>query len=122
MEQTPAELYQSIFEHLPIGIKIWRLDRRDDAGSLRLVASNQAAAEATGVPVAEVLGKTIAESFPQAVPTGIAEAFAEVVRTGRTRDLGEVAYSDARVREGQPQRRGAVGCDRRAGALRPPLP
>ena len=100
MEQTPNELYQQIFEHLPLGIKIWRLDRRDDPGSLRLVASNQAAAEATGVPVAEVLGKPIAESFPQAVPTGIAEAFAEVVRTGRMRDLGEVAYSDARVREG----------------------
>lgn len=93
-------LYEDLFANLPVGIKVWRLERVDDAGSLRLVASNPAAAQATGVPIADVIGKTITEAFPRAVPNGIAEQFAEVARSGAPKDLGEIVYSDARVREG----------------------
>ncbi len=108
-------LYEDLFTNLHIGIKVWRLEDVDDAASLRLVASNPAATQATGVPIADVLGKTIAEAFPRAVPDGIAEKFADVVRTGTPKDMGEVVYSDARVREGVysiyafPLRGGCVG-------------
>lgn len=97
---TAADLYRRTFENLPIGVKVWHLENPDDPGSLRLVASNRAAAEATGVPLERVLGKTMAEAFPPAVTAGIAEAFADVVRTGKVKDLGELTYGDARVREG----------------------
>lgn len=93
-------LYQRVFERIHTGIKVWRLEDPNDPGSLRLIASNAAAAEATGVPVEQVLGKTIAEGFPQAVPQGIAAKFAEVAKTGVAKSLGEITYSDARVREG----------------------
>lgn len=93
-------LYEDLFTNLHVGIKVWRLEDADDPGSLRLVASNPAAEQATGVPVEDVLSKTIAEAFPQAVPDGIAETFAQVVRSGKPSDLGEIVYSDARVREG----------------------
>jgi hypothetical protein len=95
-----ADVYRRVFGSLPLGLKVWRLEDPDDPGSLRLMASNAAAAEATGVPVDQVMGKTMAEAFPQAVPLGIAAALAEVARTGKMRDMGELAYGDARVREG----------------------
>ncbi len=100
MSDLPDNLFETVFEHLHIGIKVWRLEDADDPGSLRLVASNPAASAATGVQRDLVLGKTIAEGFPQAVPDGIASAFADVVKTGKAKDMGEIVYSDPRVREG----------------------
>lgn len=98
--RVPAELYRRVIEGLPLGLKIWRLEDSRDPGSLRLLASNDAAARATGVPLEQVMGKTMAEAFPQAVPLGIAARFAEVALSGKARDLGELVYGDARMREG----------------------
>lgn len=95
-----ADVYRRTFESVPIGLSVWHLQDPDDPGSLRLLATNPAAVQATGVPLDQVLGKTMAEAHPAAVAMGIAAAFAEVARTGRMKDLGEVAYGDARVREG----------------------
>ena len=100
MHSDPDGLFQTVFNTLHIGIKVWELENPDDPGSLRLIASNPAASEATGVARDLVIGKTIAEGFPQAVPDGIAEQFAEVARTGKAKDMGELTYSDPRVREG----------------------
>lgn len=100
MRDQSLELYKTVFESLHIGIKVWHLEDESDPGSLRLIASNEAAAQATGVPRALVVGKTIAEGFPDAVSDGIAAAFAEVAVSGKPKDLGEIVYSDPRVREG----------------------
>ena len=100
MSDLPSNLYQLVFEHLHIGVKVWKLEDPENPGSLRLLASNAAASAATGVRRELVLGKTIAEGFPQAVPDGIAAAFAEVALSGQPKDLGEIVYSDARMREG----------------------
>lgn len=99
-ERATADMLETLLEAIPLGIKIWKLEHEDDPGSLRLLFSNRSASEATGVPRDLVIGKTIAEGFPDAVPQGIAEAFASVVRTGQAADLGEITYSDPRVREG----------------------
>jgi PAS domain-containing protein len=97
----PAKnLYQTVFEHLHIGVKVWKLEDPEDPGSLRLIASNPAASGATGVRREQVLGKTISESFPDAVTDGIAAAWAEVATSGQAKDMGEIVYSDPRVREG----------------------
>ena len=100
MSELPSNLYELVFEHLHIGVKVWKLEDLEDPGSLRLIASNTAASAATGVRRELVLGKTIAEAFPNAVPDGIAAAFAEVATSGRAKDLGEIVYSDPRMREG----------------------
>ena len=100
MSELPESIFETVFEHLHIGVKVWRLEDPADPGSLRLLASNPAAAAATGVRRELVLGKTIAEGFPQAVPDGIAAAFAEIALGDSPKDLGEVVYSDARTREG----------------------
>lgn len=93
-------LYEHAHAQLTLGLKIWRLDDPDDPGSLRLLASNPAAARATGVPLAEVLGKRIDVGFPETVNRGIAQEFAAVALGGESRHLGEVLYADARSTEG----------------------
>lgn len=98
--RSPAALYRRIFESLPLGLFAWQLEDPADPESLRLLASNAAAAEATGVPVELVIGKTITEAFPQAVPRGIAAELAQVAVTGQPRNLGEIVYGDARSTEG----------------------
>ncbi len=100
MNEATSEIFANVFEHLHIGVKVWKLENPNDPASLRLVASNPAAAVATGVKRDLVLGKTIAEGFPQAVPDGIAARFAEVALSGQPQDMGELVYSDPRVREG----------------------
>jgi hypothetical protein len=100
MRELPPKLFESIFEHLHIGLKVWKLEDPEDPGSLRLIASNLAASGATGVKRELVLGKTIAEAFPDAVPDGLAAAWAEVATSGKAKDMGEIVYSDPRIREG----------------------
>ncbi len=100
MSELPSNLYEMVFEHLHIGVKVWKLEDLEDPGSLRLIASNSAASAATGVRRELVLGKTIAEAFPDTVPDGIAAAWAEVATSGQAKDMGEIVYSDPRMREG----------------------
>ncbi len=94
------ELYRKIFNDLHIGINVWHLEDPSDPGSLRLIASNPAAAAATGIPSVKWIGRTILDVFPEAVPRGIAADLAEVARVGRLKDLGELSYGDARIQEG----------------------
>lgn len=100
MNELPPNFYESIFEHLHIGLKVWKLEDPEDPGSLRLIASNLAASGATGVKRELVLGKTISEAFPDAVRDGLAAAWAEVATNGKAKDMGEIVYSDPRIREG----------------------
>ena len=93
-------LFESAHRQLHVGLKIWHLEDPDDPGSLRLLASNPAAEEATGVPIAEVVGKRIDEGFPEVMRYGIAQEFAEVALSGEPKHMGEVIYGDARMTEG----------------------
>lgn len=93
-------LYQVGHQELRVGLNIWHLEDPNDPGSLRLVATNPAAAQATGVPASSVLGKRIDEGFPETVRRGVAQEFAEVALTGRPKHMGEVIYGDPRVTEG----------------------
>lgn len=84
-------LYREIIEHMPIGAQVWHLEDADDAGTFRLISVNPA-----GLVKEDLLGKTLSESFPAFLKTGLPEMGAEVVRTGKARDLGEVHSGDER--------------------------
>jgi PAS domain S-box-containing protein len=95
-----SQLLEAIVNTIPVGLNVWRLEDPSDLGSFRLVMSNAAATQATGVPREEILGKTIAERYPAALKTDLLAAFAEVFRSGKARDLGEVRYGDEGTSEG----------------------
>lgn len=88
-----------IINNIQMGLYIYHLeDIDDDEGrTLRLVSANQATAEMTGVPVGDVVGKTIDENFPGLREKGLPQIFAEVVRSGQPQILPDVHYSDDRI-------------------------
>ncbi|MFQ3661523.1 MAG: PAS domain-containing protein [Chloroflexaceae bacterium] len=93
-----AELtrHRAIFDHLGVGIHVYRLEDRDDDRTLRMVAANPIVEEMTGVAPAQIIGKTLDESFPGLREQGVPQAYAGVVRTGHPLAF-EVTYGDERV-------------------------
>lgn len=83
-----------------VGIVVWQLEDLDDAGSFRLSIANPAASEATGVEFEQLIGTTMAESFPMLLQTPLVQQYVNVVRTGQALDLGEVSYSEDGIAAG----------------------
>ena len=92
-EET-IKLHSDIVKNMQIGISVWRLEDVDDVKSFRLVVSNPAAEQASGAPVENFLGKTMAEGSPKLLETEIPKILREVVLSGQARDLGEIQYGD----------------------------
>ncbi len=93
-----AELtrYRAIFDHLGVGVHVYRLEDRDDDRTLRMVAANPIVAEMTGVAPEQIIGRTLDENFPGLREQGVPQAYAGVVRTGHPLAF-EVTYGDERV-------------------------
>ena len=100
-EQVRAEqaLQQAadIVENIKLGIYIYRLEKMDDDHTLRMVSANPATEDLTGIPVAQVVGKTIDENFPGLREKGIPALFAEVIRNQKPMEIEEIEYEDDRI-------------------------
>ncbi|NJM95858.1 MAG: PAS domain S-box protein [Phormidesmis sp. RL_2_1] len=92
-----AQLYAEVVRNMQVGLYIWQIEDIDDVESWKIIATNPAATEMTGVPIESILGKTLSESFPDLVNTEMPRLYAQVRRTGEPVDLGEVHYEDQRV-------------------------
>ena len=93
-------LYADTVKNIPIGLYIYYLEDLHDDRTLRMIASNSAASEFTGLPMESVIGRTLDENFPNLREKGIPQVYAEVVRTGRAKVLEDLYYTDQRVVEG----------------------
>lgn len=87
------QLYADVVRNAQVGIVVWQLENLHDAGSFRLVIANPAASVATGLNFEPLIGKTMAESFPNLLQSPLVELYLEVVQYGRSLDLGEVSYN-----------------------------
>lgn len=87
-------LYAEILNNIQIGLVAWHLENIDDIKTCKLIAANTAAAQFTGVAMGELIGKTMAESFPALMKTEVPEVYAEVVRSGKIKDLKEDHFVD----------------------------
>ncbi|WP_250125340.1 response regulator [Chroococcidiopsis sp. CCMEE 29] len=94
------QLYADVVRNAQVGIVVWQLEDLDDAGSFRLSIANPAASEATGVEFEQLIGTTMAESFPMLLQTPLVQQYVNVVRTGQALDLGEVSYSEDGIAAG----------------------
>lgn len=98
--EAETRLYEHTVHNMQVGLNIWRLEEAANADSLRLIATNPAAHEFTGIPMTEVIvGKTIQAVFPALAGTDIPQIYADVALTGQGQDLGEVLYEDSRVKK-----------------------
>jgi PAS domain S-box-containing protein len=86
---TP-EIYAELVNNLPVGIIVYRLERRWDPEALRIIAFNAAAEQATGLRAQEIVNHTLAEVAPERMQTSLPAQIIECIRSGQARDLGDV--------------------------------
>jgi len=97
MSEQAFQQAADIVENINLGIYIYALEDPGGDGTLRLISANPATAILTGVPVANVLGRTIDENFPGLRERGIPQMFTEVIRTQEPIELEELEYEDERI-------------------------
>jgi rsbT co-antagonist protein RsbR len=86
-----AELYQAIFQLIPISVQVSHLDQPEDPRSLRLVDANAAMKRTSKVDVGAKIGWRLLEIYPN-VPDTMLQLQGNVIRTGQPHDLGELTY------------------------------
>ncbi|GAB1543268.1 ATP-binding protein [Scytonema sp. NUACC21] len=98
-EKVQMELYAEIVKNMQFGLIVWYLENTNDLTSFRLVTSNSAASQLTGVSLEDCVGKRITECFPNIDRENKAtlELYAEVAMGDRTREQYETYYSDERI-------------------------
>lgn len=89
-----------IFNSIQTGIHIYELEDINDDRTLRMIAANPATEILTGVPVGEIIGRTLDDNFPGLRDKGIPQNYAEVIRTKTPYEVEDINYSDERVVEG----------------------
>ena len=91
---------EDLVQNIQVGLYIYHLEDSNDDRTLRMIYTNRAAAEMTGVSIVDVIGKTLDENFPGLREKGIPQQYADVVRTGIPVELDDVYYGVARDIQG----------------------
>ncbi|MBA3842498.1 MAG: PAS domain-containing protein [Actinobacteria bacterium] len=97
MTETDDGVFARIVDALDVGIYVYRLERNDDPGSLRLVYANAASTTATGLDVATIIGTPLGEAFPALMQTDLPATGLAIARGGEARRLSDIVYEDDRV-------------------------
>jgi len=97
--ETTLPLYLEIVRGLPLGVVILQLENPQDPGSFRIIDLNPAAASITGSTLEDLRGRTLAE-FPKLLKTAIPGRCLDKFQAREPRNLGEISYGDARIRQG----------------------
>lgn len=91
-------IHKKIFECMPIGLLILKLEDENDLGSFRYIYKNEAAIKAFGVDRRDI-GKTIAEFYPEFLDTEIPALYLEALRSNEVKALPRIIYGDKNVPE-----------------------
>jgi PAS domain S-box-containing protein len=89
-----------VVRNMQVGLYLYHLEDINDDRTLRMIATNPAASQFTGVAMEDVLGKTLDENFAGLREKGIPQLYAQVVRSGQPVELEQVTYGDDRVKQG----------------------
>lgn len=86
-----------IVENIKLGIYIYQLEDPEDDRTLRMISANPATEILTGIPVENLIGKTVDENFPGLREKDIPKFYADVVRSQKSMEIEEIAYEDGRI-------------------------
>jgi hypothetical protein len=87
------QLYTEFVSKMQSAVAVFYLENPADLRSFRLIAFNSAAAKLISVAVENVLGKTLAELYPEASSIEVQKTLQEILRYGKPKELGEFHYS-----------------------------
>ncbi|MEM7553465.1 MAG: PAS domain S-box protein [Cyanobacteria bacterium P01_A01_bin.84] len=93
------QIYEDIFQNLPVGLTIWNLENLDDLSSFCLVAHNPRASQILGVSLENFIGLRMIDCFPNILEDNALQVntYAQVVRTKQVQTLEEVSYGDEQI-------------------------
>ncbi|UBF27901.1 PAS domain S-box protein [Kovacikia minuta CCNUW1] len=96
------QLYANIVRTMQMGLIVWQLEDLNNLNSFRLMDINPAARQILKMTAHahDLVGKRMAEVFPNLIDTAFPGVYATVIRSGKVRDLGEVRYGDIYLPEG----------------------
>jgi PAS domain S-box-containing protein len=86
------QLQDQIVEHMQTALYVFAAGDR----SLRLRFANKATEAATGLPIADVMGRPLTEILPN-VPPELIDRLLRVAETGEVLDAGQIEYADERI-------------------------
>lgn len=86
------ERLQGLFDHLAIGVAVY--EAVDDGQDFRFLDFNKAAESFDNITSDKVLGRTLTETFPNVISTGLLEALRSVWRTGKPIHIPAFYYED----------------------------
>ncbi|MBW4505205.1 MAG: GHKL domain-containing protein [Scytonematopsis contorta HA4267-MV1] len=98
--RVEMELYKDVIENIPLGCCIWHLQDKDDINSFRLVATNPAACNISGINLQAEIGHLMGECFPSMLQEehhSLLENYAEVVVSQQTKIFENINYDDNRI-------------------------
>jgi PAS domain S-box-containing protein len=95
-----SRLNGHVVENMQVGLLVFRLERPDDALSLRLISVNHAASTFTGLSMDQLIGKFILDAFPALRGTGVPEIYLDGAQRQMPRELGDVSYQDENLDPG----------------------
>lgn len=87
-----AEFYQSIVDHLPVGVFVLQAEEQAGPSNFRFIYANPASETLLGIPRQRFIGKSLLEALPTALTTSLPEIYREVVHKQIIRDLGDIYY------------------------------
>ncbi len=96
LDPAISELCLPLFEHLPVGIIIYRLEDPAQDESLTLRGCNAAAVKMIRPDLQDLMGRRILDVFPNIRRERIA-LYAQLAREGGSHAVGETIYGDAAV-------------------------
>jgi PAS domain S-box-containing protein len=99
LNETVLPHYLEVLRGVPAGVILLHLEDSSDFKSFKIVDLNPAAAEITRSTTEILRGRTLAD-FPKLLETPLPRQCLRAMRSGETRDLGEIAYGDERIRQG----------------------
>jgi PAS domain S-box-containing protein len=94
--EARLKLSSEVFNRLPLGVVILRLEDAKDATSFRIIDLNPAAAHIARATPDSLGGRTLAE-FPKLLETSLPGQCLDTLRACEPRDLGEASWDDGQL-------------------------
>ena len=89
VDKAHVQLYRRIFDSLPLGIVVMRLEKRGDSDSLRVIEMNPTGLHLARVPGDKAAGEMLRNLAPKIYKTELPEACLDVLKSGESRVLRE---------------------------------
>jgi hypothetical protein len=100
ISSADVDVFTAVFERLPHGISVVRLEDENDLGSFRFIEATPTASRHSGVDLSYLIGTTMRESFPEVLETDWPQKYLKAIRTGEPVLIGDIEYPDRTMSEG----------------------